>query len=59
MQLLCLTAMEPPAGEGVPGPKGPRGSGVTAGNGPPSEGPEQMAGDVYIDARTGDIYVKT
>lgn len=42
--------------QGDTGPQGPRGAGVSSGTGAPTVSGSEMAGDLYVDLSTGDVY---
>lgn len=42
--------------QGDTGPQGPRGAGVSSGEGAPTESGSEVAGDLYVDLSTGDVY---
>lgn len=42
--------------QGDAGPQGPRGAGVSSGEGAPTESGSEVAGDLYVDLSTGDVY---
>lgn len=42
--------------QGDTGPQGPRGSGVSSGEGAPTVSGSEVAGDLYVDLSTGDVY---
>lgn len=42
--------------QGDQGPQGPRGAGVSSGEGAPTVSGSEVAGDLYVDLATGDVY---
>ena len=45
-----------PGPQGDTGPQGPRGAGVSSGEGAPTVSGFEVAGDLYVDLTTGDVY---